>query len=464
MRQVLLLGAALLLVLLNGFFVAAEFAIVKVRSTKIRELAEQGDWRAVAAQNVIAHLDAYLSACQLGITFASLGLGWIGEPAVAQMIEPTLRAAGVTNPTLVHTIAFTVAFIFISFLHIVLGELAPKSLAIRKPEKTSLWLAPALRAFYWLMYVPIIALNGTANWILRLVGIEPVGETEQAHSSEELRMIVGASHAHGVLNATERRLLENVIDFSEREVAEIMTPRVDMVCLFVNKSIAENLAIVRGQQHTRYPLAEGSADNVIGMIHIKDFITLTVEGAAERTGSVLQSIKRPVLFVPERASIDALLRTIQATHTLMAIVVDEYGGVAGVVTLEDVLEELVGEIRDEFDDTELEVERRGGETIVDGGLPLNEVEEMFPDLVSDEESDVRTVGGLVLKELGRIPIAGDQVTLGPYRLEVVEMDNLRITRVKIERVAGGGGGSLERNSSRSSAESAKTQAPPAGAS
>jgi CBS domain containing-hemolysin-like protein len=463
MKQVLLLGAALLLVLLNGFFVAAEFAIVKVRSTKIKELAEEGDWRAVVAQNVIAHLDAYLSACQLGITFASLGLGWIGEPAVAQLIEPTLLAAGVTNETWVHTIAFTVAFIFISFLHIVLGEQAPKSLAIRKSEETSLWLAPALRAFYWLMYVPIIALNGSANWILRLVGIEPVGEAEQAHSSEELRMIVGASHAHGVLNATERRLLENVIDFSEREVAEIMTPRVDMVCLFVNKSIAENLAIVRGQQHTRYPLAEGSADNVIGMIHIKDFITLTVDGAAQRTGNVLQSIKRPVLFVPERASIDALLRTIQATHTLMAIVVDEYGGVAGVVTLEDVLEELVGEIRDEFDDVELEVERRGGETIVDGGMPLNEVEEMFPDLVSDEESDVRTVGGLVLKELGRIPIEGDQVTLGPYRVVVSEMDNLRITRVKIERVSGGGGAALERSSSTSSAEIANKQAPPAGA-
>jgi CBS domain containing-hemolysin-like protein len=461
MTQVLLLGSAFLLVLLNGFFVAAEFAIVKVRSTKIRELAEKGDWRAVAAQNVIAHLDAYLSACQLGITFASLGLGWIGEPAVAQLIEPTLRAAGVENPTLVHTVAFTIAFIFISFLHIVLGELAPKSLAIRKPESTSLWLAPPLRAFYWVMYAPIVALNGTANWLLRFVGIEPVGETEQAHSSEELRMIVGASHAHGVLNATERRLLENVIDFSEREVAEIMTPRVDMVCLFVNKTIAENLAIVRGQQHTRYPLAEGSADNVIGMIHIKDFITITVEGAAERTGSVLQSIKRPVLFVPERASIDALLRTIQATHTLMAIVVDEYGGVAGVVTLEDVLEELVGEIRDEFDETELEVERRGGETIVDGGLPLNEVEEMFPDLVSKEESDVRTVGGLVLKELGRIPIVGDQVTLGPYRLEVIEMDNLRITRVKIERFAGA---ALERTSSKSSIESGNEQAPPAEAS
>ena len=458
MKEVLLLGAAFLLVLLNGFFVAAEFAIVKVRSTKIKELADEGDWRAVVARNVIQHLDAYLSACQLGITIASIGLGWIGEPAVARLLEPALHAAGVENQTLIHTISFTVAFVLISFFHIVLGELAPKSLAIRKPEKLSLWLAPPLHAFYWLMYVPIAALNGTANWILHLVGIEPVGETGEVHSSEELRMIVAASHAHGALNATERRLLENVIDFSEREVAEIMTPRVDTVCLFVNKSIAENLAIVRGEQHTRYPLADGSPDNIIGMIHIKDFITLTAEGAA-RTGSVLQSIKRPVLFVPESASIDAVLRTMQATHTLMAIVVDEYGGVAGLVTLEDVLEELVGEIRDEFDETELEVERRGGETIVDGGLPLNEVEEMFPDLVKGEEGDVRTIGGLVLKELGRIPIVSDRVTLGAYLLEVMEMDNLRITRVKIERVPGSGGAVLGRASSRAADET--HQAPPA---
>jgi CBS domain containing-hemolysin-like protein len=276
-------------------------------------------------------------------------------------------------------------------------------------------------------------------------------------------MIVAASHAHGVLNATERRLFENVIDFSERKVAEIMTPRVDMVCLFVNKPIAENLAIVRGQQHTRYPLADGTPDNVIGMIHVKDFIALILDGAPARPGSILQSIKRSILFVPEGASIDAVLRTIQATHTLMTIVVDEYGGVAGLVTLEDVIEELVGEIRDEFDEMELGVERRGGETIVDGGLPLGEVEEMFPELVAEEESDVRTIGGLVLKELGRIPVAGDRVTIGRYRLEVMEMDNLRITRVKIERVPGTTGASPERTP-RGAAEGAGRPAPRAGTS
>jgi CBS domain containing-hemolysin-like protein len=435
MRQFVFLIAAFLLVLLNGFFVAAEFAIVKVRSTKIAELAEQGDFRAAITKRVIANLDAYLSACQLGITFASLGLGWIGEPAVADLIQGPLAAMGILSPTAVHSIAFTVAFIAISFLHIVLGELAPKSLAIRKSEGTSLWTAPLLHLFYVVMYYPIAALNGAANAILRLLRIGPLGDGDAAHSSEELRMIVGASHAHGVLNATERRLFENVIDFSTRKVAEIMTPRLDMACLFVNRSIAENLAIVRDHQHTRYPLAEGSADNVIGMIHIKDFITLTSEREADRAGSILQSIKRPVLFVPETASIDAVLRTFQSTHTLLAVVVDEYGGVSGLLTLEDVIEELVGDIKDEFDTGEFPgIVRRGGETILDGGLSLGEVEEMFPKMVAASEDGVRTIGGLVLKELGRIPAVGEGVTLGPYRVEVVEMGHHRIMRVKVERL------------------------------
>ncbi len=431
MQQILLLGAALLLVLLNGFFVAAEFAIVKVRSTRIRELSELGDWRASVARSVISHLDAYLSACQLGITIASLGLGWIGEPAVARLIGPALHALGVWSETAVHTVALVLAFAIISFLHIVLGELAPKSLAIRKPEGTSLWCALPLRLFYLIMYLPIVALNATANVVLRLVGLEPAAEGDQAHSQEELRMIVGASHAHGVLNATERRLLENVFDFSERDVAEIMTPRPDMACLYVDRSIADNFAIVREQQHTRYPLADGRSDNIIGMIHVKDFITL-VGDEPRRTGLVLQSIKRPILFVPETATIDVILRTFQSTRTLLAIVVDEHGAVAGLVTLGDVIEELVGPVLDEFDGQEPPViERRGGETIVDGGLSLADLSQMFPDLTSEVEEEVRTIGGLVMKELGRVPSVGEAVLLGPYRVEVTEMEQRRITRLKI---------------------------------
>jgi CBS domain containing-hemolysin-like protein len=439
MNQALLLIAAFLLVLLNGFFVAAEFAIVKVRSTKIRELAERGDWRAKVTRGVISHLDAYLSACQLGITIASIGLGWIGEPAVADLLEPLFGTLGIESATARHTTAFIVAFVIIMFLHIVLGELAPKSLAIRKPEGTSLWLAPPLRLFYWIMFLPIVLLNAAANTILRIFGIEPVVDGSEVHSSEELRMIVGASHAHGILNTTERRLLENVFDFSEREVAEIMTPRLDMACLFVDRTIAENFAILREHQHTRYPLAQGTPDNIIGMIHIKDFIHLTGEGAPRQTGSILQSIKRPVLFIPETATIDAVLRTFQATRTLLAIVVDEYGSVAGLITLEDVLEELVGPIRDEFDTQELpEVEKRGGETLLDGGVSVAEVQDMFPDMPLDSEDEVRTVGGVVMKLLGRIPEENDRITLGPYRLEVVEMDHLRVTRVKVVRTTGPG--------------------------
>ena len=432
----LLLAGALLLVLLNGFFVAAEFAIVKVRSTRIRELSARGDWRAKIAQSVTSHLDTYLSACQLGITIASLGLGWIGEPAVARLIERPLHALGVWDRGVIHTTALVLAFTIISFLHIVFGEQAPKVLAIRRPEGTSLWCAAPLRLFYWIMYLPIATLNATANVVLRLAGLEPAAESEQAHSHEELRMIVGASHAHGVLNATERRLLENAFDFSERDVAEIMTPRMDMACLYVDRSIAENFAIVREQQHTRYPLAEGTADNIIGMIHVKDFVNVALDGAG-RTGTVLQSIKRPILFMPETVTIDVALRTFQSTRTLLAVVVDEHGTAVGLVTLGDMIEELVGPVHDEFDAHEPpEIERRGAETMVDGGLPLSDLFEMFPEIPREfDVEEVRTAGGLVMKELAHVPSVGEAVILGPYHVEVTEMEQRRILRLKIVRAA-----------------------------
>ena len=250
-------------------------------------------------------------------------------------------------------------------------------------------------------------------------------------------MIVGASHTHGVLNATERRLLENVIDFSEREVAEIMTPRVDMVCLLVNKSIAENLAIVRGEQHTRYPLAEGSADNVIGMIHIKDFITLTVDGASvERTGSVLQSIKRPVLFVPESASIDAVLRTMQATRTLMAIVVDEYGGVAGLLSIEDVIEQIVGDIEDEYDFDEAEdniVLEKPGRYRVKALTEIADFNAVLGTTFGDTEFD--TVGGLVINRFGRLPKRGEQIRIEDLLVRILRADSRRLHLLEVERVA-----------------------------
>jgi CBS domain containing-hemolysin-like protein len=429
-QQFLLILAAFFLVLLNGFFVAAEFAIVKVRATQIAELANRGRWQARVAKGILKHLDAYLSATQLGITFASLGLGWIGEPAVARLLEPVFRWFGMQSTAAIHATSFAVAFAIISFFHIVLGELAPKSLAIRKPDVTSLWIALPLRIFFYAMFPAIVALNWTANWFLRLFGLAPAAEGEMAHSPGELRMIVAASHAHGSLTAAEAKLFENVMDFSERRVVEIMTPRVDIVCLFTDKTLGENIAIVRESQHTRFPLAEDSIDNVIGMVHVKDLFLL--HGMPRGEGGVLQSIKRPILIIPEATTVEAVLKMFQRKRVLMGVVVDEFGSLVGLITLEDVLEELVGPIRDEFDAQERpEIERHGAETIVDGQLSVRDAVAMFPELPGVDDESVHTIAGIVLGHLGRLPKVGEMLMLGPYRVEVMEMHNLRITRLRL---------------------------------
>ncbi|HEX7010943.1 MAG TPA: hemolysin family protein [Phycisphaeraceae bacterium] len=430
--QALAILGALGLVLLNGFFVAAEFAIVKVRATRVRELVKEGHRRARVAQHIIEHLDAYLSATQLGITLASIGLGWIGEPAVARLLGPILQWLGVTKPAVVHGASFAVAFAAISFVHIVLGELAPKSLAIRMPEATSLWVALPLRLFYWVMYPAIFALNGTANALLRLAGIQPASETETAHSPEELRMIVTASHAHGALNATERRLLENVIDFSERRVSEILVPRTEMVCLYTTRSLQQNLDIVREHAHTRYPLALQDKDHIIGLIHVKDLFNALREHGEE--GFNLQSVKRDILLVPENISIDRMLRTFQSTRSHMAVAVDEYGGVAGIVTLDDVLQMIVGPIFDEFDIVEAPITRRGNNLwIVDGLASLEELSRALQ-IPLPPHADIHTAGGYVAHLLGRLPVKGDSIQIDPYRAEVARMDGTRVAELRFHRL------------------------------
>ena len=426
-QQLLLILAAFLLVLLNGFFVAAEFAIVKVRATRMAELAEQGLWQARMAKRMLKHLDAYLSATQLGITIASLGLGWIGKPAVAHVLEPVFRWLGIESPAMVQATSFAVAFTLISFLHIVLGELAPKSLAIRKPEATSLWVAMPLVVFFYVMYPAIAALNATANALLKTLGLGLAGEGESAHSWAELRMIVAASHAHGSLDASETKLLENVIDFSERRVVEIMTPRAEMICLFTGKTLDENIAIVRKSQHTRFPLADGDVDSIIGLIHFKDLFLL--QGPTDE-GGVIRSITRPILALPQSATIDNVLKNFQRTRVLMGVVVDERGRVGGVVTLEDVLEEIVGPIRDEFDVQESpESARRGNDVFVDAQMPLRAAPALFPDIDWPADDSIHTIGGLVLKMFGRLPKTGESLTLGAYSVQVVEMDKQHIGRL-----------------------------------
>jgi CBS domain containing-hemolysin-like protein len=422
------LAAVFALVLLNGFFVAAEFAIVKVRSTQIEPLLRSGLKRAKLAHHVITHLDAYLSATQLGITLTSLGLGWLGEPFVAHLIEPVFALAGVTNPTVLATVSFGVAFAFITFLHIVLGELAPKSLAIQRAQSITLGAAAPLHLFFVIFKPAIWALNGAANSFLRTVGIEPVSESDLAHSEEELRLLL----SHGAnISATSRSILLQAMELRKRTVREVMVPRTQVVFLSTDKTLEENIAIALDHQFTRYPLCERDLDNVVGMIHLKDLFKLQDKSGP---GSGLLAIKRDLLFVPETTQLEKLLNSFLAKKILMAIAVDEYGGTAGLITLEDVLEELVGEIRDEFDVEPLMVQRVSEqEFLLDGTMPLHDFARMFD--ITPDTKDVVTLSGYVVHLLGRVPEKGTELHLGQWHATVEAVDGKKVKHLRIKKVA-----------------------------
>ncbi len=414
----------IVLVLLNGFFVAAEFAMVKVRETRITQLVEEGNRRAGVADKILKNLDAYLSACQLGITLASLGLGWIGEPAVARLIEPLLRPFDIPQAA-IHTIAFIIAFSIITFLHIVLGELAPKSVAIQRAENVTLWTAAPLRLFYRVMYPFIQSLNWTANKLLKWMGIELVDGHEQAHTEEEIRILMNQSHKKGYIDQTELMLVDNIFDFTETVVREIMVPRTDIIVLDIQDSFDKNLHIAQERNHTRYPVVDGDKDHIVGVVHIKD---LYMEALIKENHD-LQKIVRPVTTVPESMSISKLLKLMQKSREQMAIAIDEFGGTAGLVTIEDILEEIVGEIQDEFDNERAPVEHKGDAFSIDGRMLLEEVNETFgTDL---ESAEVDTIAGWVYTELGKPPAAGDQVKHGRWIFEVETTDHLRITRLLV---------------------------------
>ncbi len=344
--QLALIFLGLFLVFLNGFFVASEFSIVKVRATRIEELVRSGSGLARRAQSVIQKMDEYLSATQLGITISSLGLGWIGEPAFAALFEPIFPYFGDFGVVLTHTLAVSCAFFLITFLHIVLGELAPKSMAIRRPEKVLLWVSGPLSWFYKILYPFTWALNGTANAFLRLLGVVPLSETDRAHSEEELRLILADSQEKGVLDSDEGRLLERVFDFGDRSVRQVMVPSIEVVFLNTQKSVEENLNKARENKHTRYPLCDGSLDKVIGIIHVKDLFWKHRQRGKKFD---LEAGKRTVRVVPSSKYIKSLLTEFRQSRSHLAVVVNEHGATIGIVTLEDILEELVGEIQDEFD-------------------------------------------------------------------------------------------------------------------
>ncbi len=402
--------------------------MVKVRKTRLAELAENGSRRAQNALDVASKLDAYLSACQLGITLSSLGLGWLGEPAIATLIEPFFIGVAGWNPVYTHTIAIAIAFAIISLLHIVLGELVPKSLAIRNAESTALTTAGFLKAFYWLFYPIIFSLNSIANFVLKIMRIQPANEADLSHSEEELRMLVDASQKHGYLDKMEGKLLDNVFQFSDRIASEVMIPRQDMVCIFIQDTFEEIIELVKEYGHTRYLLCDDDKDHVLGLVHLRDIIRLQ-----EQSGSKdITQIKRDILAVPEGMPISHLVQRMRSQRTHMAIIVDEFGGSAGLVTLEDMLEELVGEIYDEFELEQPEIQKLAeNEYVLNGRALMEEVSELLD--IELEEETVSTIGGYVFSRIGRKPVKGDLVYFDGFNFEVLEVIGYRITKVKVKK-------------------------------
>ncbi|NNE08924.1 MAG: HlyC/CorC family transporter [Gemmatimonadetes bacterium] len=420
----------LFLVALNGFFVAAEFAFVKVGSARLGILIEQGSRRARTAQHIQSHLDEYLSACQIGITIASLGLGWVGEPFIARYLRPLMHVAGFESEALIHAVAFSIAFLLITFLHIVLGEMAPKSFAIRRPLATSLNCAFPLRWFYVAAYPFIYALNGSANLALRLVGVRADESLSQAHSEEELRALLSHSEESGEITKEETTMLERVFEFHDREAHQILVPRPDIVYLLAESDPEENLKTAEQCGFTRFPLCVENIDHIIGFVHVKDLY----RGARTATGNVsMQDLKREILFFPEHTTLDSILGAFQRSKVHLGIVLDEYGGTLGLVTLEDVIEELVGEIQDEFDREIPAVIPLGpNEFLLDGRCPVSLFVEKTG--VALDEADVDTVAGIILRLKGGVPVAGDKFTLDEGTLVVERVGDQRIRRARYIRI------------------------------
>ena len=417
----------ILLVLINGFFVATEFALVKIRPTQIDPYVARGDRRGKIARGMVDNLDAYLSASQIGITLASLALGWIGEPAFAWILSPLERLLahipGIT-PSIIHTIRIFLAFSIITTLHVVVGEMAPKTLAIRKPEPTALWTAIPMWIFFKATYPLIWLLNHSSATLLRWIGLKPATEHEMAHDEEELRQLL-ANPSSSHLSAQKRDLLDNVFELSRRVARQVMVPRGDVVFLSTDHDLETNLKLARESGHTRFPLCEGELDRVFGIIHIKDLFRAT-----EPLES-LRQVSRPIAMVPETLNLDRLLKRMRTERMHVAAVLDEYGGVSGIVTLENVIEEIVGDIQDEFDAERPEIVKQAENLYqVSGAVLILELEDELGIEISDRDED--TVGGLVLSELGRLPEVGEQVTLSSILLEVLEIADNRILQLRVE--------------------------------
>ena len=413
------------LIFMNGFFVAAEFCCVKIRTSRLETLIAEGNSRARYAKQLTDHLDYSLSVTQFGITLASLGLGWVGEPAIATLILPMTQAVGLPDEV-GHTIALAIAFTIITSLHIVLGELTPKSMAIANVEQVLLAIAFPMVLFSRIMRPFVWILNTVANAISRRLGYDVKGENEDAHTEEEIRLLMKESYRQGLINSTEADFVDNVFSFTELNAREIMIPRTDMICLYLDDTPAERIKTILEEQQTRYPVCYEDKDHIIGFIHVKDLLPPLIRG--ERLN--LRRYIRKALVVPESMDGSVLLRTMQEEGSQLAIVVDEYGGTAGMVTVEDIVEQIVGDIRDEFDEERESLEWRAGDLCsVDAKLLLEELDDLLGVRIEDE--DVDSVGGWLYDQLGDTPRVGQMAAHAGTLLYVEEVDGVRITRVLI---------------------------------
>jgi CBS domain containing-hemolysin-like protein len=424
------LFAALLLVALNGLFVAAEFAFVKIRTSKVEEMVREGKASAGIVKEAIQNLDGYLAVCQLGITIASLGLGALGEPAIASLIEPLLGPLGVSEGPL-HVVAFVLGFGIITFLHVVFGELAAKSFAIANPEGTSRLVAPFMKFFYYAFRPGVWLFNGTANAFVRMFGVPPASEGEEAHSEEELRLIIGQSTEQGVLKEDEEGMLRAVIQLEETRAREIMVPRPNVESLHAEMRLEELFSVVAEGNHTRYPIFEDdSGDRIIGMIHAKDVLRAAKDAGDLEAAVTARDLKRDVLTIPENRSVDKILKDLRAQGLQMAVVIDEWGSFEGLLTIEDIVEEIVGEIRDEFDEEGIGIQEHNGGYSIDGRLPIRDVNEALGSEFESEDFD--TIGGLVLGHLGRAPEVGDELVLDGHVFRVNEVDGTRVASLTVQ--------------------------------
>jgi CBS domain containing-hemolysin-like protein len=428
------LFVALVLVVLNGFFVAAEFAFVRVRATSVEQLAEEGRAGAGALQDVMADLDNYLATTQLGITLASLGLGWAGEPAIASLLEPVLGS--VLPPGMVHLVAIGIGFAIITFLHVVFGELAPKTFAIAQTERFALYLAPPMKLSYYLLYPGIVVFNGAANAFTSALGVAPASESDETLGEREIRRVLARSGEEGDVDVAEVAMIERVFELDDTAARQVMVPLPDVVSVPADATLTEVREIVFESEHTRYPVVEADdPTQVVGVLDVKDLLRASEEPDADTTTA--GDIAREILVVPETTTISDLLIQFRAEQRQMAAVIDEWGALEGIATVEDVVEAVVGDLRDRFDTAEgPSIRQRGdGAFDVDGGVTISALNDAL-DTEFDHDA-VETVGGLVLSRLDRAPEVGDRVELDEYAAEVTAVDGSRISTLRIHEPADG---------------------------